>query len=209
MISTSLTLTRVSVYSTVSFEFKRKYLLFIISLPFSFFIYSFLPSQAITSQRDFHFPIFLIFSKIHFLPHSSISKYLHLTLHLTLHLAGHDWSSDTSCFPFYTKPPLFHLNYNSFTNSKTYINHSFTFLFLFLHFIKEKALTKIPPSSQTQPPTSRASSRASSRSSSSTTNSQSNTKIIFSISSNNYFWIEAIISTSGSFRVLQASIHRS
>jgi len=97
MISTSLTLTRVSVYPAVSFESKRKYLLLLIS--FSFFLYFFSP---FTNQL--FFPIFLnsTFSKFPNNPTYFPIKSHSLSLSP---MAGQVARWGTPCpLPFCTKP---------------------------------------------------------------------------------------------------------
>jgi len=64
--------------------------------------------------------------------------------------------------PHLHKTPSHLFNCTSFTKSKSYINHSFSFLFLFLHFSKREKPSQFPPPSQPQPPTPKASPRPSS-----------------------------------------------
>ena len=96
-----------------------------------------------------HFSNFciILFSTLscHLISHS-ISHLTPLTLSPP-HGRPSGMEGDTSCFPFYTKPPPFYTIPTSFTNSKTHINKSFAFHFIFSSLLQRSCLHQSSPKS--------------------------------------------------------------
>jgi len=144
LISTSLTLTRVSVYSAVSFWVQEK-----ISL-YHFISFLFLFLSFLHKSKLFQNPNFPISHLLQFPPHFPLTFHL-IPLILSLsHSRPSGQVRDTSPPPLFAKTPitstLFHPLYKI---PIIYIISLYTSLHFLPHFTKREILfTKIPPPSQ-------------------------------------------------------------